>query len=112
MTCKDCIHLELCHLPFLTSANACKRFFKDKSRFVELPCKVGDQIFYIKNASVFEYTVDKINYEFTATENGNIVRGIYFKPKNIGKAVFLSREEAEAKLKEIKNESYENHSRS
>lgn len=107
MTCNDCIHYEVCkvHGMKVDDTNFRKEFcgcFKDKSRFVELPCKVGDQAYYIKHASVFDHTIDEVKYEFTATENGNIVRGIYFEPKHIGKTVFLTREEAEKKLGEMK----------
>ena len=59
MTCEDCIHFEVCcyvdrGLPICDS-------FKDKSKFIELPCSVGD-------------------------------------------TVFITREEAEKKLEEIKND--------
>ncbi len=46
MTCKDCIHYSVC---FITDEDVEKEVgkfgcddFKDKSRFVELPCNVGD----------------------------------------------------------------------
>lgn len=39
MNCKDCLHYELCELHWLTSENACKRFFADKSEWVHLPRK-------------------------------------------------------------------------
>ena len=43
MTCEDCIHFEVCcyvdrGLPICDS-------FKDKSKFIELPCSVGDTVF-------------------------------------------------------------------
>ena len=52
-TCKDCLHFEVCKFmygeefeqhwpPFGT----CDRF-KDSSRFVELPCKVGTHLFRV-----------------------------------------------------------------
>lgn len=48
MTCKDCICFKMCRMTddlFFTDeiANSCDSF-KDKSRFVELPCKVGDLV--------------------------------------------------------------------
>lgn len=50
-TCKDCLHVEACknlyeiHGDGLSSdSHACK-YFKDRARFVELPCKVGDMVY-------------------------------------------------------------------
>ena len=44
MTCEDCIHFEVCcyvdrGLPICDS-------FKDKSKFIELPCSIGDYCIY------------------------------------------------------------------
>ena len=42
MTCKDCIHYEMCeNSPVME--DGCP-YFKDKSLIVELPCKVGDEV--------------------------------------------------------------------
>ena len=47
MTCKDCIHYELC-LPnsgaYGLKLKLCNKF-KPKSRFIELPCNVGDAVY-------------------------------------------------------------------
>ncbi len=50
MTCKDCFHYEACNdfafgggIEF-SNADKCKHF-KDKSLFIEMPCKVGDTIY-------------------------------------------------------------------
>lgn len=65
MTCKDCIHNDVCMkkynhmyesysiLDAVNIENVCKTF-KDKSKFIELPCKVGDIVY------VMEYADDKI----------------------------------------------------
>lgn len=59
-TCKDCIHQQVCVLydafdyeePM--TGDLC-RFFKDKSRFIELPCSIGDyctwdnNLWYVNN---------------------------------------------------------------
>lgn len=59
MTCKDCIHYEAClHLeteafgadtqfPF---RETCERF-KPKSRYIELPCAVGDKVYWINRVT-------------------------------------------------------------
>ncbi len=50
MICKDCFHYELCNdFVFgggieLSNADKC-RHFKDKSLFLKLPCKMGDEIY-------------------------------------------------------------------
>lgn len=52
MTCKDCIHGELCDLmcEYCEELPTCLRpspecaFFKDKSKLIELPCKAGDTL--------------------------------------------------------------------
>lgn len=40
MTCKDCIHNEVCCGTHTDDSPTCCDF-KDKSRFIELPCNVG-----------------------------------------------------------------------
>lgn len=50
MTCKDCIHYNICCLWSTSdldkdeSYKYCFGNFKDKSRYIELPCKVGDKV--------------------------------------------------------------------
>jgi hypothetical protein len=45
MTCKDCIHTDVCRLPFNKSevefAHVCHHF-KNKADFVEIPCRCKD----------------------------------------------------------------------
>lgn len=37
MTCKDCIHNEMCYATHTDDSPTCCDF-KDKSRYIELPC--------------------------------------------------------------------------
>ena len=55
MTCNDCIHYDACMNLYRIFSNdntdytftkACSRF-KDKSRYIEPPCAVGDRLFCI-----------------------------------------------------------------
>lgn len=54
--CKDCIKTDVCkHKANLDkdpiigmSVEKCEHF-KDKSKFIELPCKVGDTVWYVNN---------------------------------------------------------------
>lgn len=58
MTCKNCVHYDVCSKEdgttnYYGEVIICKdvdelcKYFKDKSRIVELPCKVGDNFFII-----------------------------------------------------------------
>lgn len=63
MTCKDnCLHWDVCRLTppeyatakyytFCNCAEKCE-CFKDKSKYIELPCKVGDSVIDIKNNEI------------------------------------------------------------
>ena len=111
MTCKDCLNQDSCpiknkcsknEIPMASSKsmeNYCN-FFKDRSRFVELPCKVGDVIHsiehgYIKNDSV-------TNIVYYANINEFVIQAHFtcFNEKAFGKTIFFTKEEAEQALKE------------
>lgn len=47
-TCKDCISTIVCPNIEDAYANRCK-FFKEKSRYIELPCKIGDTVYAIRD---------------------------------------------------------------
>ena len=87
---------------------------EENGRLVILPCKVRDIIYVVITGckTVEECKVISVNYSNTAT-NGNVfyiealpATGsralIGFYSNKIGKTVFLTREEAEAKLKELR----------
>ena len=116
-TCKDCIHLEACvYLLNVIGYNVSKdqnregaekrcSAFTDKSRFVELPCKVGDVMYNVDPS--FTVPIESKIYEicfrsgilaFRAARKGYF--SIEFIESEIGKTVFLTREEAEAALAE------------
>lgn len=54
MTCKDCIHYEICKekeyngYAYVISDNNCPDF-KNSSLLIELPCKIGDTVYVIDN---------------------------------------------------------------
>lgn len=58
-TCKDCIHCTPCGLAPETPVNGCE-WFKDKSKFIELPCSVGDyciwheDLWYVNGIGYFD----------------------------------------------------------
>lgn len=66
-TCKDCLHFVVCEEVPTKSADDCD-FFKDCSNFVELPCKIGDTVYFgyylsrIKQYKIDEWMVAKISF--------------------------------------------------
>lgn len=107
-TCKDCVHYIFCKdgSPYIeqTEDKHC-RHFKNKANLIELPCKFGDKV-YVPiegTSSIFETKVLSIGVD----EDGDFVLNPYEYPDdvfcvngvNIGKTVFLTKEEAEQKLK-------------
>lgn len=51
-TCKDCLHYEVCKAIenelYIIPTSWCG-YFKDKSRYIELPCKVGDKVIEVSD---------------------------------------------------------------
>lgn len=119
-SCKDCVHYDVCQNLEMNGISRihpkqCSNF-KDKSRFVELPCKVGDKVYFIK--FMWNYAKQPIpamvcgiktfsnsgTFTFTSlTDESNVPRS--FINQDIGKTVFLTREEAEKALRESKSDS-------
>lgn len=118
-TCKDCIHHGVCNCDVWLCRDAhgdliqyqdskeveidCENF-ADKSRFIELPCKIGQDAWMNRNYKGERHpqTGEISEMYFTPMMELVIVvkyvgRGIY------GKTVFLTREEAEAALAERKD---------
>lgn len=63
---------------------------EEQGRLVKLPCKVGDDVYYILGIpNKTPCTIDKCTFELSDINK-------------IGKTLFLTREEAEAKLKELR----------
>ena len=74
------------------------------------PCKVGDKVYVVNTLFVSEYTINEMAYDniffrfYCANEDYAIeCRSFMFFDERIGKTVFLTKEEAEEKLKEISN---------
>lgn len=91
-TCEDCIHFEVCCyvdklLPPCDS-------FKDKSKFIELPCAIGDTVFMI---SYGHDTWDDTEYKVIIQTTFRLDMLSSF-----NKRIFLRREEAEKRLEELK----------
>ena len=67
----------------------------EQGTLIELPCKVGDTVYQTDGEIIYEITINRIIYD---TEN------IAFDETAIGKMIFLSKEAAEARLKELQEE--------
>ena len=106
--CKDCLHFVVCEEVPTKSADDCE-FFKDRSRFVELPCKVGDTVYIIARISEKEEIIQDSVESFTISyfvDNTPIILfdGIEtcdWDSSDFGKRVFLTKEQAERALKEF-----------
>lgn len=124
MTCEDCIHHDLCvcvgtRKLYPGSSEGC-RFFSVKTRFVELPCKLGDPVYiivYLKNKipshivqrtitgihiteKVFGFRGEKSSHYLVTNTDIGFAQHIPF--REIGKSVFLTHEEAKVALTERK----------
>ena len=120
MTCRDCIHYDVCGFEWCDSEalTFCKDF-KDKSCIIELPCKVGDTVYYIANIGKTSRLLPFIN-EYSVLTIRRSKRTIYFdlchknekhknekvvltvSMNNFGKNWFTSKLEAEKELKVAK----------
>ena len=124
-TCKDCIHFYICletngSLSFESKGmgNDC-RCFKDALKFIELPCFPGDTVWTTIYNQVYKAEVDLVRpfvFKDRIEYRGNVIvtmedpffdDGRLLKQDTFvifGEYTFLTREEAEKKLEEMKNE--------
>lgn len=105
MNCEKCFHSVVCH-----SVAECTNFniednaeimcenFKDKSRIIELPCKVGEMVHYIT------FWKNEYNYHLITNVTYDILYQLFHEMET-GYVVFMTDEKskAEAKLKELMN---------
>ena len=81
----------------------------EQGTLIDLPCKVGDTVYFIDadevNAWIDEY---KVKWFYCSSRGVNRVYSVCgtlaknFRPKDFGKTVFLTREEAEKALEGMK----------
>jgi hypothetical protein len=116
MKCEDCIHYEICsdgyeHIfgnEHQDKVETVCKTFKDKSRFIELPCKVGDTVYCVYAASgiqeweVFGIETLKNTILFLLWHKGTEDYNAAYLSE-VGKYLFFTREEAEKRLKELQN---------
>ena len=132
MTCKDCYHYDVCHsrinsidfLPVIKGKVSMSSImykecddvekhclhFKDKSRIVELPCKVWDKVYYISIKAPLTHKIEEaevLNYNI----NGYGIRTVKIRPLDSEYSfttgienIYTTKSKAEAKLKELLQE--------
>lgn len=106
--CKNCLHEDVCYAREvygkLEKDEDCKSF-KDKSLCVELPCKVGDTLYFPISHRVLAYDVISFKYDGqyvkVVMENRISKSQMTLYKENVGKTVFLTKAEAERKLREV-----------
>ena len=106
MTCKDCIHYEVC---YYHDFEDCEHF-KCKGEFVRLSCNIGSTVYFVD----VEFNADTKNFDtkmyktvvdsYTANKFYTLyhtLRGNDFTDSMLGRTVFVAREEAKKALLEM-----------
>ena len=114
--CENCIHIGVC---LFTKDKVCDHF-KDKSLFVELPVKVGQMVYRIasygnsrnqiisneieENQVIAIYMQEELKTQYNRggieiSFDTTYAEG--YDKEDIGELIYLTKEQAEAKLKEI-----------
>ena len=93
-SCNDCLHSDICYECEGGFKNC--SFFKDKSLFIELPCPLGTKVYRIVSNGLADWP-DPIKYK-VIWDSFRLI-DIY----EIGKTIFLTREEAEEALEQKNN---------
>lgn len=140
MTCKDCYHCDVCHrrinsidfLPVIKGKVSISSImykkcddvekhclhFKVKSLIIELPCKVGKEIYVMNRGNMPQRMIlDKPDIRCHCAKEDNLCMALCddkkhgicaYRLKNdgsdIGKKVFRTKKKAEARSKELNNE--------
>ena len=96
MRCENCLHYGVCTFAKqYETVDKCTDF-ADKDLYIKFPCKVGDAVYQRDTGGrIYETVIKTIIYD---------TGGIAFDERAIGKTVFLTREDAEKKLEELKHE--------
>ena len=119
-SCKECIHFDRCKglYKFDRLQKAVSKgcsYFKDRFRFVELPCRVGDKVYFnnvhLRYARVIAIYIDASGGMFDLDITTNIATATGYEHfinkdytfEDIGRRLFLTREEAEQALKGREN---------
>ena len=105
--CRDCIHNDVCVARITADENYPERHytennncsnFKDRNKFIELPCKVGDTVygFFYPGRDTILVAPEKVENILIETEDE------YYLFDDFGKKIFLTEEEAQNTLNALK----------
>lgn len=103
-SCKDCLSCKVCYrtqvegIPECTEVRDCPHF-KDRNKFVELPCKVGDTVFVVNGFK----EIEELEVDYYVVEKNVISVGMVDDGEYEVETVFLTKSEAEQALKEREN---------
>lgn len=112
MTCKDCLCCKVCDMQRITLYNTSRsvcEYFKDKSQYIKLPCKVGDTVYELQSDGTIQkwlsYGITKYDGQEWAVQvknNKNKWRYVdrTFGFSRFGKTVFLDKGSAKKALRE------------
>ncbi len=122
MKCENCLHYEACKsmvsvieratIWYSIAMRVCNNY-ADKDLYIKLPCKVGDTVWviyrgYITTAKVLTIYIDRVGGMFDlkikAKEETTVGFRTVIDKDYTFDDVFLTREDAEKKLEELKNE--------
>lgn len=113
MKCENCLHYGVCTFAKqYETVDKCPDF-ADKDLYIKLPCKAGDEVWviyrgYITTAQVLAIYIDRDGgiFDLKIKTNKETVNGFVtvIDKDYTFDDVFLTREDAEKKLEELKNE--------
>lgn len=97
MSCKDCLHYKTCGYGQIGKLCA---DFSDKSKWVRLPCKLGDDVYCFEPSfnQMRKPELKVLKTKIIDMKTIMTVYGLNFNIDDVGKTVFLTREEAEKEL--------------
>lgn len=114
MTCKDCYHCNMCLPRVAVGGDKICSSFKDKSRIIEPTLNVGEKVWFLDRNSneIYEATVIRVEYNYFTNPQewieveyiSSSIGRLTYKTRidlMLGKVVFFTKKEAEAKLKEL-----------
>ena len=109
MICENCLYNKNCKFLLKPTNGEVERCtdFEDKSEWVHLPCKVGDIVYCFEPRFDIDHhpKLKVVEKEIVELKTIATVFGLNFDIDSIGKTIFLTREEAEKALKDMRKAS-------
>lgn len=118
MKCENCLHYEACKSMvkvierttiYSIAMRVCNNF-ADKDLYIKLPCRVGTKVYALAtpcgSCEHFDFSLERSLKICRNCEKQEIAECTFDNEliDEFGKTVFLTREDAEKKLEELKNE--------